>query len=239
MNFETNKEKGRVGMALAVGYFGSHGYTVNIPMNDTQWYDLVVEKDGVFYTVQCKATGSKVNEVSLVQTGGTKGSVYDSVLSHPLDFLFCVDKEQNIYLIPGEDIRASGNTKTISLRTAPNINGQGFETYKYLIPFLHQESLKNEIPTKTVYICSKCGSEVSKKGVLCPTCANKEKSIPLEDMLLTRDELKKLIRTTPFTTIGKKYGVSDNAIRKWCDKFGLPRKASEIKKYSDAEWLDI
>lgn len=40
----------------------------------------------------------------------------------------------------------------------------------------------------------------------------------------------------PFTTIGKKYNVSDNAVRKWCDKYNLPRKASEIKKYSDEEW---
>ena len=39
-----------------------------------------------------------------------------------------------------------------------------------------------------------------------------------------------------FTAIGKKYNVSDNAVRKWCDKYNLPRKASEIKKYSDEEW---
>lgn len=52
----------------------------------------------------------------------------------------------------------------------------------------------------------------------------------------TRDELKKLIRTTPFTTIGKIYSVSDNAIKKWCDRYGLPRKKNEIVSYSDEEW---
>ena len=45
MIFETNKDKGRAGMALGIAYFGANGYTVNIPLNDTQWYDLVVEKD--------------------------------------------------------------------------------------------------------------------------------------------------------------------------------------------------
>lgn len=54
-----------------------------------------------------------------------------------------------------------------------------------------------------------------------------------------REELKLLIRTTAFTTIGKQYGVSDNAIRKWCDSYNLPRKVSEIKKYSDKEWKNI
>jgi hypothetical protein len=48
-----------------------------------------------------------------------------------------------------------------------------------------------------------------------------------------------LIRTTPFTQIGKQFNVSDNAIRKWCDKYDLPRKSSEIKKYSNNEWENI
>ena len=49
MLFETNREKGRAGMSLAIAYFGSNGYTVSIPLNDTQWYDLIVEKDKNFY----------------------------------------------------------------------------------------------------------------------------------------------------------------------------------------------
>ena len=52
-------------------------------------------------------------------------------------------------------------------------------------------------------------------------------------------DLKELIRTTPFTQIGKMYNVSDNTIRKWCDKYNLPRKATEIKAYQDAEWESI
>lgn len=52
-----------------------------------------------------------------------------------------------------------------------------------------------------------------------------------------RNILKRLIRTLPFTTIGKMYGnVSDNAVRKWCDFEGLPRKKNLINKYSDEEW---
>ena len=58
-------------------------------------------------------------------------------------------------------------------------------------------------------------------------------------MPVTRDELKSLIRSTPFTQIGVKYNVTDNAVRKWCDKFGLPRKVSDIKKYTDEEWEKI
>lgn len=39
-----------------------------------------------------------------------------------------------------------------------------------------------------------------------------------------REELEELIRTTPFTRIGEKYGVSDTAIRKWADHYGIKWK---------------
>lgn len=56
---------------------------------------------------------------------------------------------------------------------------------------------------------------------------------------ICREELKQLIRTTPFVQIGKQFGVSDNVIRKWCDKYKLPRKVSEIHIFTDEEWEKI
>lgn len=35
MNFDTNKEKGRSSLGIAIAYFSMHGYTVSIPLNDT------------------------------------------------------------------------------------------------------------------------------------------------------------------------------------------------------------
>lgn len=97
---------------------------------------------------------------------------------------------------------------------------------------------KNNVTKK--YYCIDCGAEVSTKNTIrCQACQAKHQSIALEDMLVTREQLKQLIRTTPFTQIGKQFNVSDNAIRKWCDKFLLPRKASEIKQYTDEEWSKI
>lgn len=55
----------------------------------------------------------------------------------------------------------------------------------------------------------------------------------------SREELKALIRITPFLTIGKKYGVCDNAIRKWCKAYNLPYKSSVIRKMTDDEWADL
>lgn len=55
----------------------------------------------------------------------------------------------------------------------------------------------------------------------------------------TREQLKKLIRTTSFIKIGDMYGFSDNAVRKWCDKMNLPRTKQDINAYSDEEWALI
>ena len=130
MLFETNKDKGRACLSMGIAYFGANGYSVNIPLNDTQWYDFVVEKDGKFYTVQCKATGSADGKIDFRSTGGTNGGVYDILKNHPVDFLFCINQDGIMYCIPGKDIP---NTKGISLRTEPNKNNQGFNTYQYIV----------------------------------------------------------------------------------------------------------
>lgn len=48
--------------------------------------------------------------------------------------------------------------------------------------------------------------------------------------------LKEMIRIEPFTKIAQKYGVSDNAIRKWCINYNLPSTKKQINSYSDKEW---
>jgi uncharacterized protein YjcR len=48
-----------------------------------------------------------------------------------------------------------------------------------------------------------------------------------------------MIRELSFLEIGRRYGVSDNTIRKWCIAENLPSKKSEIKKYSDKDWKNL
>ena len=87
------------------------------------------------------------------------------------------------------------------------------------------------------YYCINCGKEISKGAMRCPICENeRRKKRPLE---VSREELKVLIRTKPFSEIGRLFNVSDNAIRKWCIKYNLPSRVKDIKAISDKDWVNI
>lgn len=89
---------------------------------------------------------------------------------------------------------------------------------------------------RTKRFCPQCGAIISQKATLCVDCYNKKRRKVERP---SREELKALIREQPFVQIAKYYGVSDNAVRKWCDAYELPRKKTEINKISDREWSKI
>lgn len=84
--------------------------------------------------------------------------------------------------------------------------------------------------------CVMCKKNISSGNIYCQNCFNKINGINNRHFNIDRKELKLLIRTMSFTNIGKKYGVSDNSIRKRCKYFNLPFRKKDIKNYSDAEW---
>lgn len=88
--------------------------------------------------------------------------------------------------------------------------------------------------SKKEHYCKKCGKQLkSYYASYCRECYKKECQ---KELIISREELKNLIRKIPFTKIGVQFNVSDNAIRKWCIKYNLPKTKKEINSYSDQEW---
>ena len=84
--------------------------------------------------------------------------------------------------------------------------------------------------------CRKCGKEISYNASYCVDClAFLQRRVERP----SREELKELVRTQSLLQVGKMFGVSDNAIRKWCIKENIPSKKTDINKYSDEEWAEI
>lgn len=71
-------------------------------------------------------------------------------------------------------------------------------------------SLENK---KTV--CPVCGDKKSYAAKVCKRCASSNK-------MPQKDELMNALKIGNFAEIGRMYGVTDNAVRKWCKKYGLP-----------------
>ncbi len=116
MVFNTNKEKGNSALGIAIAYFSTNGYVVSIPLNDTQDYDLIVDKDNIMERIQVKSTGCVTKygnyQVALKSCGGTRGSTYKTVVETNIDKIFIVDQLKNMFLIPRNEI---DNKSTINL----------------------------------------------------------------------------------------------------------------------------
>lgn len=99
--------------------------------------------------------------------------------------------------------------------------------------YKRDDSRKRE--KRQINMCIVCGNKTYNKRYCSVECEriDKSKNIP------TRDELKDLIRRMSFVSIGKMYNVSDSRVHKWCKKYGLPHRVSDIKNISDAEWNEI
>lgn len=119
-----------------------------------------------------------------------------------------------------------------------------FDEDKAQTYFQQEEYLKlfNAIKKEPKY-CPICGKLIhSYRNKYCSLeCSHKGHSKTYNEAIEipSRDTLKQLIRTQPFTKIGNEYNVSDNAVRKWCDKYNLPRQKKQINCLSNEEWAKI
>lgn len=83
-----------------------------------------------------------------------------------------------------------------------------------------QDTFGSKNKTKKRYFCSKCGSATkghSKYG-LCSKCS---KTRARKVTRPEREQLEREIRENSWAALGRKYGVSDNAVRKWAKQYDI------------------
>ena len=127
-----------------------------------------------------------------------------------------------------------------------HINGVGtdnrIENLRWLCPNCHsQTDTFAGKSNKITHLCM-CGKEKCKSSLLCNDCYQKpENRVEQYNNSSTRKFMRKVIRPSkeilekeirefPMSILGKKYGVSDNSIRKWCKSYGIDNK--NISKFS-------
>ena len=113
-----------------------------------------------------------------------------------------------------------------------------FETNSDHIAFHrgHKATLKED---RTYYckdkdimnICPICHNYKQSYSEMCINCYTKYKNPHKCNSIPTKEQLLDLILKNSFVSIGKMYGVSDNAVRKWCKKYKLPFRKKDIDIY--------
>lgn len=123
------KQKGNIGVGIAIAYYTSIGAVVSVPINDSQDYDLLVDIDSFIYTVQVKYTSEKTSSgyytVGLRSISGSSKQEYKNVGATNVDFLFITTKDYQIFLIPVAEItQISAITLNTSFKEKYGIVGE-------------------------------------------------------------------------------------------------------------------
>lgn len=204
-----------------------YGFDISIPTYNASKYDLIADTGSELLKIQIKKSIS-ISKSSFTFSCTTQNVRSSTKSKHKytkdeVDYFATVWKDK-VYLIPIDETSLS---KSIQFDDDTYLAQNILRAYERL----SDEELYNSRHNGKFY-CEDCGCEISFGAKKCLSCRNKEKSKNIPE----REYLKSLIRTTPFTQIGVQFGVSDNAIRKWCDKYNLPRRSGDIKKYSEEDW---
>ena len=120
------------------------------------------------------------------------------------------------------------------------------ENIEFLCPNCHSQTegwcgsknkfkIKKEFKSKPINLCRICNVlKKTTKGHVCKKCYNKYRDKFTRDTIIYRkvarpsyQQLLDEIKNTSYVAVGKKYGVSDNAIRKWLKQYKKHENKSE------------
>lgn len=114
-----------------------------------------------------------------------------------------------------------GQIYGVTDQTISDINsGRNWYNSKISYPIRDGKSIK-----KKITYCACCGKEITNGGKtnLCDVCykltTRKVEHRP------SKEDLYDLLIKHSFAYVGKLYGVTDNAIRKWCESYGIPKNS--------------
>lgn len=122
--FKNTNKQGNWGLGAAIAYFTEKGYTVCVPLTDSQEYDLIVDIDNKIYRVQVKSTTYKGKKgsykISLTTKGGNRSfNTIKHFNGELVDYIFAITKDGDKYFIP----TSCATKSTISL-------GKKYEIFK-------------------------------------------------------------------------------------------------------------
>lgn len=115
-----------------------------------------------------------------------------------------------------------------------HINGNNkdnrLENLQMLCPNCHSQTDNycGSAQEKKHNYCKDCGREITRSAKYCVVCSAKHHR---KVVMPSKEELIMCFRQFKnFSKVAQSYGVTDNSVRKWFKKYGLPYRSKEVKK---------
>lgn len=100
------------------------------------------------------------------------------------------------------------------------------ENMRKMVDFYHAEGTMNKRYDKENY-CLDCNSQITLESNRCRSCAGKYRDTNRKVLNRpSKENLYGLLKENSFTFVAGIFGVSDNAVRKWCKSYDIPSKSS-------------
>lgn len=121
MNEEINSKKsGDQSAAIALAMLVESGYAVSIPWGDNQRYDLVAERNGVFWRIQCKTgwmekTGYGYFRCNTSNKSTSNGKIVRKHYRGQIEcFLVWFPPHRIMYCLPVNEVPITGCSMTLA-----------------------------------------------------------------------------------------------------------------------------
>lgn len=162
-----------------------------------------INKSGIYMITNLE------NEKSYI---GSSKNLYRRILNH---FIKCTKKLEITYAIE----KYGPDNFIIEILEYTNKDLHIRESYYIDLHNTIQNGYNKVKPIKSIDIlsCKICKKETTSK-YCSPKCKSKAKRKVNRP---TKNKLINLLKNNTFIDVGKQYGVSDNAIRKWCKDYGI------------------
>ena len=225
--------------------FSKRGIVLSQPITSDCRYDYIADINDQLIRIQCKTAKPEANNIISITTASknwNNGQIHNYI--DDIDY-FYTSYNGNGYLFPIDLFTENNRSKNIRLGEPKNYSNANVGLYgkDYLIDevlkrdFCKESTIvevekrefhnRSNSEQKINYYCKDCGKPISVRNGRCIECNGLRTRKAIRP---SKEELEEMIKTIPFTTIAKKYSVTDNTIRKWCDSMGLPRTKREINE---------
>lgn len=147
----------------------------------------------------------------------------------------------DVYILLGmycfsTSVHLSRKLKLVEQALRSYVTFGNFRNHFSYIPVVYLNNDKKSKVNRVVNYCIDCGVPISPSSKRCNKCEQKVRRLSNSKCPKKQILISILKEVKNFKKIGEFYGVSDNAVRKWCKYYGLPFRTTDLRQMTDEDW---